>query len=144
MWNFELCFRLYLFLLIQFWRQNLQHLTAIDHHHPCQDLLGSTESWIMEPITFGMFSHCKSLLNHINSLYISYGIIIVIHNIFYSYKFIKQYDTQPSNKHFIIEFHPLIQPYTFLGSLAAIVKVYVKAWLLTSSEKEILETHISL
>lgn len=73
-----------------------------------------------------------------------YGNIILIHNIFYSYKFIKQYDTQLNKKHFIIEFHPQIQPYTSLGSLAPIVNMHVEAWLLASSEKEILETRISL
>jgi hypothetical protein len=62
----------------------------------------------------------------------------ITQHFFYSYKFIKQ------EIHFIIDFHPQIEPCTFLGSLAVIVKLHVKAWLLISFKKEILETHISL
>ena len=69
--------------------------------------------------------------------------LILVHNIFFSYKFFKQFDTKFSNKHFMIEFQYL-QPYNFLGSSTAIVKPYVRAWLLVSYKKEILRTLNSL
>jgi hypothetical protein len=64
------------------------------------------------------------------ALQFSYTTFIII------YKFHQSHDIHPRKKHFIIEYPSLIKPYKFLGSLAAIMKVLVKAWLLTSFEKE--------